>query len=141
MNAPAKLNTTVGQEVVFLPYTSYEHRPQFGWKVTRVSPSGKMEVTAPHNPAVVLYFNAQGYEVQGNMNGKLKSYGSTVNTDVDGWKARTAFRQRAETAAQAVNAVKVTEAVRGSWGKEHMLRELEKLEAALAIARAAVNDI
>jgi len=140
MNAPAKLNVTVGQEVVYLPWTNHETRANFGWTVTRVSPSGKFEVTAGHDGSVVRYFNAQGYQVEGNMNGKVKSYGARIDTDVAAWRNKSDRTARAQLAASALNDVKI-ETIRSTYSKEYMLEQVAKLEALLQTARAAVEAV
>lgn len=139
MSAPAKLNVTLGQEVVVLPHTGgYPSRPQFGLRVTRVSPSGKFEIAAGDR---TRFFNAQGYEVADNLNGKVKGYGATVSTDVRGWTDRSEQDTRQKAAAGALNDVKLGEQVRSTYSKEYMLAQVAKLEELLRTAREAVSAI
>ena len=140
MNAPAKLNVTVGQQVVFLPHTNHNTRPSFGWTVTRVSPSGKFEVTAGHDSSVVRYFNAQGYQVEGNMNGKVASWGARIDTDVTYWKDKSERTARQQVAASALKDVRV-EDIRPTDSKEYMVEQVAKLEALLKAAKEAVDAI
>ena len=81
----AKLNVTVGQSVVLIPHARgycEQRAPLFGYTVTRISPTGKFEVTGESGNK--CFFNAQGYEVELNMNGKVKSYCCRVSLDVEG---------------------------------------------------------
>lgn len=139
MNAPAKLNVTVGQEVVFLPWADHVTCVNFG-RVTRVSPSGKMEVTASHDGSVIRYFNAQGYQVEGGMNGKVVSHGERIDSDVAYWKDKSERTARQQVAARALKDVRV-EDIRSTYSKEYMLEQVAKLEALLQTARIAVEAI
>jgi hypothetical protein len=144
-NKPPKLNVTVGQRVVWVDYGTgrYEARPSFNWTVTRVTPSGKFELTADHNtPAslVVRAFNAQGFQLEGGLTGRVAKYSNVrICTDVAEWEAIAAKRVRAQVAAEAVNAVKLPEPARYTGGKDGLQRQVAELEALLALARAAVE--
>lgn len=144
MNTPAKLQVTVGQSIVFLPWTNYEDRPSFGWVVSRVTPSGKFEVSAKSdNGALSLtrYFNAQGYQLDDNFNGKVSRHGARVETDIAKWEARNLKHNLLQNAAVALNAVTLKEQVRHTWGKDSMVAKLAELEALLASARIAVGAL
>jgi len=143
---PAKLNIIVGQPLVFLPPTGgYDDRPSFGWHVTKVSPTGKFELTSDTGKdfttggPLVRYFNNQGYQVEDNMNGRVMSYGGRVSVDVEGWVRKVADDGRARHAADALNNVKLAQAARGTWGKESLQTRLSELENLMALARAAVE--
>lgn len=136
----AKLNVTVGQELVVLPSTSYEDRPNFGYVVTRVSPSGKFEVRHPTQTgsAFTYFFNTDGRELAGGMNGRAIYDGARCETDVAAWRARAARRKALVNAATAINDVKLTQQVRAQWGKEAMQSQIDMLQSLLDAAKAAV---
>lgn len=144
---PPKLNVTVG--TVFARVSRgtgrYEPTVNFDYTVTRVTPSGRFEATQPGrlNPLTgqpeVLYFNAQGYELEGSLNGTVKRYGSEADLDCAKWEARLLNAALARNARDALNNVKLAEPARDTWGKESMVSKLAELENLMALARAAVE--
>lgn len=142
MTAPAKLAVTVGQAVVYLPCTNYDPRPSFAWTVTKVSPSGKFEVTLPtERGPVVRYFNSQGYEVVGNMNGKLKTFGDRISTDLPHWQAYTGEKARRAAVERAARELELVDTPRAQWVKPAMQAAVLLLEQKLAELKAAVEAL
>ena len=145
MNTPAKLTVTVGTPLVMIDRGTGRHdaRLYFGYTVTRVSPSGKFEATSDkpgfEGKPLVRFFNSQGYEVEGNMNGKGRRYGFQADTDVAKWEAHCLAKALARNARDALNAVKLAEPARDTWGKESLQNKLSELENLMALARAAVE--
>ena len=147
MTTPAKLPVTVG--TVFTRVSRggglYLSTVNFGYTVSRVTPSGRFEATkagrvnAFTGQPEVLYFNAQGYELDGSLNGTIKRYGSEADLDCAKWERRLLGEKLARNARDALNAVKLAEPARDTWGKESMVNKLAELENLLALARAAVE--
>jgi ABC-type transport system substrate-binding protein len=133
MNSTTQI--AVGQEAVISHSGSWSVHYYFGYKVTKVTPSGQ----------VVVQHESDGYErrfdAKGREMGKSSNYPDSIHFNVVELRAAEDKRGREATAAAAINAVKVEETVRGTWGKESMEVRIANLEALLAAAKAAVAAI
>lgn len=144
-----KQDLRVGAPLAFAPRHSghWDSPPSygFGWVVERLTPTGKgVAVRGEANDPLArrVAFQHQGYETEGNTpNGAVKSYGGTFHTNVAECQAAVDQFRRAQVATETLNAVKLAQPARWTWGKQSMLGEVTKLEALLAAARAAVEAI
>lgn len=149
---PANITVTVGQELAMQDNGSGNYAPRFhfGWTVTRVTPSGKFEAwNGKQKPEVGYdytrrYFNAQGYELQDGLNGKVKRYGAIARTNVAELRARVAAKERIHTAVGLINKISSNEfrVMHADYqSKDTLLAQLSLIDEAVAAARAAVEAI
>ncbi len=128
------MNTvTIGQEAVISHVGSWSTHYAFGYTVSKVTASGQVVVVRDGKER---RFNKDGREM-----GTSSSYPDRINFNVEEIRAAEAKRAREATAASAINAVKVQESVKATWGKESMVSKIAELEALLAAAKAAVEAI
>lgn len=127
----------VGQQVYILRSGTYELRATLA-AVVKVTPSG--QVTLRNVDAIDATqdrrFNARGNEI-----GESSNYTSHfLDWDVERRNAILTDQKLRGAAANALNAVTVRERrVEPTWGTDSMRAEIERLEALVATARAAVN--
>lgn len=131
MNSTTQI--TVGQEAVISHVGSWNTHYAFGYTVSKVTASGQVVVVRDGKER---RFNKDGREM-----GTSSSYPDHINFNVAEIRASEDKRGREATAAAAINAVKVSESVKGTWGKESMEAKIADLEALLAAAKAAVAAI
>jgi hypothetical protein len=111
-------------------HTSY----QLGYAVTKVTPTGQ----------VTIKRDSDGYERKFKPNGhemnKL-AYGDTLRLDVEAVQAEMNRVSRHRAAADAINNVRLEEQVKHTWGADSMRDRIADLEALLAKAKEAVNQL
>lgn len=119
----------------------------FGWTVERLTPTGKgmaVRTVTRHDGTPEVQrraFQQQGYETEGNVpNGAVKSYSGNFHTNVEACQAEVASFNRRQEAAAALK-LAGSDTARWTWTKDGMLAEVDRLEALLAKARAAVGAV
>lgn len=147
MNATTRTPVTLGQEVVVLHHSgsimSDGPRAAFGYKVTKITPTGQITVT--HAAATAVDAEGLRFKPSGSIYGWTQIGGSSYSSigldfDVAGRRAEVARRERAIKAINAISAVQA-DRTRHSWGIPAMQKEVERLEALVAAARQAVDAI
>lgn len=129
---------TVGQEVVIGRMGSWDMHYNFGYRVTKVTPTGQVtvEFTMENQRVSTLKFNNRGYEM-GTSGYSLRQ----IYADVAGIREQVASKHRASKAAEALNDVALQEKCRSTYSRESMVEMLEQLQAKLDAAKAAVAAI
>ena len=122
---------TVGQEVAILDYNTWF----FGYRVTKVTPSGQVIVKRDGSDAYERRFDKRGYEMGGS-----KFRPASLSADVDTIRNSEDKLKRANKAATAIMAVKVDRCL-GTYSVEGMNEQLVQLQKLLDEAKAAVAAI
>lgn len=129
------MQATVGAPAAVQYNGSWGHiRYQLGYTVTKVTPSGQVTITRDSD-GYERKFNAKGHEMN-----KL-SCGDTLRLDVEAVQAEMNRVSRYRAAADALNNVRLGEQVKYTWGADSMRNRIAELEALLAKAKEAVNQL
>ena len=130
---------TVGQEVVVCRNGSWETHYTFGWRVTKVTPSGQVVVTwtdsAGVSPSRDRRFSKDGDEMG---EGKSEWRGVWIDTDVAGIRDQIATKDARRNAAQLLHGVTTYDQIGRGASKEFLLATAAKMRAALDAADAAI---
>lgn len=134
MTSNTKPRPVVGQEVVVARMGSWDMHYDFGYVVTKVTPSGQVVVKHPEITAECR-FNADHREV-----GVDRYRAAELRLDVQELQEREARQKRSIDAVNLIHAVRTT--VQGRKPCKTLLQEeIQELEEKLAAAKAAVEAI
>ena len=134
MNTP---RTTVGAEAAISRLSSYATIYQFGYTVTKVTPSGQVVVKRASD-GLERRFDAQGYEMGSSASRYRRE---CIHFNVAEIRAAEAARLGANAAAQALNAVRLERPVQGTWGKKSLQETAAELRALLSQAEALIEAL
>lgn len=131
---------TVGQEVVVCRSGSWETHYAFGYRVTKVTPSGQFTIQLDcegMQASRVRRFNKDGDELG---EGKSEWRSTWIDTDVAGIRARIDSKAATRAAAEKLQAVD-PKPVGKQWGKTYLMLRAAELRAALDAADAAIAGL
>lgn len=120
----------VGQEVAIVD----GRHTQFGYEVSKVTPSGQVLVVRKSD-GYVRRFNKNRREI-----GKFASFYTRLHADAEALRTVIDRRTRADQAAAAIMAVRVDRSL-GTYGVSGLQEQLAELEQLLETAKAAVQAI
>ena len=124
----------VGDMIHFYRCGSFDHVYYRAGKITKITEKGQTSVT--EDDGQVTRFDASGKEIGGEKRWRL----DTITFEAR--KELMAQRKRAVAAADSINAVTAREhRALATWQKTGLMEEVERLQALLNAAKAAVEAI
>lgn len=105
--------------------------------IAKVTPSGMIDVGTGD---YITRYGTNGYEM-GSASSRHRRKYLDVALTVEQRDAALAQEQRANVAAGKIREISGSERVLGTWGKENLMKEVERLEVLLRNARETVEAI
>jgi hypothetical protein len=125
---------SIGQEAVVVHHGRWDSKVQFGYTVTKVTPTGQVTIT--NQDGRTRRFNKKGFE----MGTPSSSYNrDMVRFDIDELQEQESRKDRAIAAAQAINFIDKPNNVTRYYSKEVMYAELDALQRQIDEARKVVD--
>jgi hypothetical protein len=125
---------SIGQEAAVVHSGRWDSIVQFGYTVTKVTPTGQVTVT--RQDGYTRRFDKKGYE----MGTSSSSYDrDIVRFDIGVLQEQESRKKRAIAAAQAINYIDKPNNVNHHYSKEVMYAELDALQRQIDEARKVVD--
>jgi hypothetical protein len=124
---------SIGQEAAVIHSGMWDSTVQFGYTVTKVTPTGQVTITSQDGRT--RRFDKNSHEM-----GKSSSYNhDMVRFDIDELQEQESSKKRAIDAAQAINFIDKPNNVTRYYSKEVMYAELDALQRQIDEARKVVD--